>query len=114
MYAARIQEEATVDDLFARPQHPYTWGLLGSLPRLDQNIERLVQIPGQPPSLLFPPKGCRFHPRCGYVMPICKEVEPDLESAPFSDDHRSRCHLDQDVRQREVAKLMAGVMADAS
>src|ERR671934_188352 len=52
MYAARIQEQASVDNLFRLPQHPYTWGLLGSLPRLDQNVERLVQIPGQPPSLL--------------------------------------------------------------
>src|SRR6059036_2827452 len=68
MYAARVQEEGTVRALFHRPNHPYTWGLLGSLPRLNQDVERLVQISGQPPSLLFPPRGCRFHPRCSYVM----------------------------------------------
>jgi peptide/nickel transport system ATP-binding protein len=113
MYAARIQEEAVVDDVFNRPQHPYTWGLLGSLPRLDQNVERLVQIAGQPPSLLFPPRGCRFNPRCPYVMNICKEVEPELEPAPGNPAHRSRCHLTQDVRDREISKLMAGMMAEA-
>jgi peptide/nickel transport system ATP-binding protein len=114
MYAARIQEEAVVDDVFSRPQHPYTWGLLGSLPRLDQDVERLVQIAGQPPSLLHPPRGCRFNPRCPYVMNICKEVEPELEPAPANPEHRSRCHLTQDVRDREVTKLMRGMMAEAS
>ncbi len=113
MYAARIQEEAEVGGVFTRPQHPYTWGLLGSLPRLDQNVERLVQIPGQPPSLLFPPRGCRFNPRCPYVMNICKEVEPELEPAPGNEEHRSRCHLGQDVREREVSKLLSGMMAEA-
>ena len=113
MYAARIQEEAVVDNVFTEPQHPYTWGLLGSLPRLDQNVERLVQIAGQPPSLLFPPSGCRFHPRCPYVMEVCKGKEPELESAPGDASHRSRCHLGQDARQREIAKLMAGMMAEA-
>src|SRR5713226_5200579 len=60
MYAARVAEKAPVDELFKRPRHPYTWGLLGSLPRLDSHVERLVQIPGSPPSLLNPPRGCRF------------------------------------------------------
>src|SRR5438876_4863769 len=59
MYAARVEEEGEVRNLFRRPNHPYTWGLLGSLPRLNQDVERLVQISGQPPSLLFPPTGCR-------------------------------------------------------
>src|SRR5690242_73472 len=66
MYAAEVAEQAPVVKLFNRPFHPYTWGLLGSLPRLDTDLERLVQIPGQPPSLLRPPSGCRFHPRCPY------------------------------------------------
>src|SRR5205085_2200555 len=78
MYAARVAEQGTVDALFTRPQHPYTWGLLGSLPRLDTDVDRLVQIQGQPPSLLNPPRGCRFHPRCPYVMGICKTEEPLL------------------------------------
>src|SRR5713226_6791438 len=60
LYAARVQEQAPVDRVFYRPNHPYTWGLLGSLPRLDADVERLVQIPGSPPSLLNPPRGCRF------------------------------------------------------
>jgi oligopeptide/dipeptide ABC transporter ATP-binding protein len=64
MYAAEVVEHAKVDSIFKRPHMPYTWGLLGSLPRLDTDLERLVQIKGQPPSLLNPPRGCRFHPRC--------------------------------------------------
>src|SRR6476659_8155388 len=78
MYAAQIVEQAPVERLFERPHMPYTWGLLGSLPRLDINVERLVQIGGQPPSLLNPPRGCRFHPRCPYVMSVCKTDEPPL------------------------------------
>src|SRR5881275_1218397 len=114
MYAARIAERAPVDNLFKRPHHPYTWGLLGSLPRLDADVERLVQIQGQPPSMLRPPSGCRFHPRCPYVMPICKEVDPEL--APVSDDpgHLQSCHLDEETKNREAAKLLAGMMAEAS
>jgi len=105
MYAARVAEQAPVNNLFRRPHHPYTWGLLGSLPRLDVNVERLTQIQGQPPSLLNPPRGCRFHPRCPYVMEICKETEPDL--APVSHDamHFQRCHLDEETKDREAAKL---------
>jgi peptide/nickel transport system ATP-binding protein len=116
MYAARIQEQASVENLFRLPQHPYTWGLLGSLPRLDQNVDRLVQIPGQPPSLLESrvPKGCRFHTRCSYVMDICKQVEPELDPSTSDADHYSRCHLGQDVKDREAAKLAAGVLAEAS
>src|SRR4051812_43452622 len=114
MYAAEVAEQGAVDQLFKRPHHPYTWGLLGSLPRLDADVERLVQIQGQPPSLLRPPSGCRFHPRCPYVMPICKEVDPAL--APVSDDpgHLQSCHLDEETKDREAAKLLAGMMAEAS
>ena len=114
MYAARIAEQAPVDNLFKRPHHPYTWGLLGSLPRLDTDVERLVQIQGQPPSLLNPPRGCRFHPRCPYVMGICKTVEPQLLPAGDETDHFQACHLDVDTKDREAAKLLAGQMAEAS
>ena len=76
MYAAEVVEQAPVDEIFKRPQHPYTWGLLGSLPRLDADVERLVQIQGQPPSLLTRRSGCRFHPRCPYVMDICQDRRP--------------------------------------
>ena len=105
MYAARVAEQAPVDNLFQRPHHPYTWGLLGSLPRLDVNVERLTQIQGQPPSLLNPPPGCRFHPRCPYVMEICKETEPHLSPVSHDPDHFQRCHLDEETKDREAAKL---------
>jgi peptide/nickel transport system ATP-binding protein len=114
MYAARVVEQAPVDNIFGRPHHPYTWGLLGSLPRLDIDVHRLTQIQGSPPSLLNPPRGCRFHPRCPYVMEVCKTTEPDL--APISDDpdHVQRCHLDEDTKNREAAKLLEGTFAEAS
>src|SRR5215218_5092275 len=74
MYAAEVVERAPVTNLFSRPHHPYTWGLLGSLPRLDADVDRLVQIQGQPPSLLNPPHGCRFHPRRPYITAVCGSV----------------------------------------
>ena len=114
MYAARIAEQAPVGNLFKRPHHPYTWGLLGSLPRLDSDVERLVQIRGQPPSLLNPPNGCRFHPRCPYVMGVCKTVEPELLPAGEERDHVQACHLDVATKDREAAKLLSGTMAEAS
>ena len=105
MYAARVAEQAPVGNLFKRPHHPYTWGLLGSLPRLDVNVDRLTQIQGSPPSLLNPPKGCRFHPRCPYVMEICKEKEPELLPVTHDPEHYQRCHLDEETKDREAAKL---------
>jgi len=105
MYAARVAEQAPINNLFRRPHHPYTWGLLGSLPRLDTDVERLTQIQGQPPSLLNPPRGCRFHPRCPYVMEICKTTEPDLLPVSHDPEHFQRCHLDEDTKDREAAKL---------
>ena len=114
MYAAEVAEKGSVDQIFKKPHHPYTWGLMGSLPRLDADIERLVQIQGQPPSLLRPPSGCRFHPRCPYVMSVCKTADPRL--TPVSDDpgHLQACHLDEETKNREAAKLLAGMMAEAS
>jgi peptide/nickel transport system ATP-binding protein len=106
MYAAEVVEKAPVDRLFERPHMPYTWGLLGSLPRLDINVERLVQIQGQPPSLLNPPRGCRFHPRCPYVMDICKEQDPPLKPVPDEPVHLDACHLDQETKDREARKLL--------
>jgi peptide/nickel transport system ATP-binding protein len=114
MYAARVAEQAPVRKVFNRPHHPYTWGLLGSLPRLDVDLERLVQIPGQPPSLLRPPSGCRFHPRCPYVMDKCKTVEPPLVSISDDPEHLQACHLDEETKDREAAKLLEATMAQAS
>ena len=114
MYAAQVVEQAEVHDLFNRPQHPYTWGLMGSLPRLDADVERLTQIPGQPPSLLRPPSGCRFHPRCPYVMEVCKTKVPALVPTQKDPDHLQACHLDEDTKDREAAKLIAETMAGAT
>jgi len=113
MYAANVVEQAEVHDLFNRPQHPYTWGLMGSLPRLEADVERLTQIPGQPPSLLNPPKGCRFHPRCPYVMEVCKTTVPELVPTQRDPDHLQKCHLDEETKEREAAKLLAATMAGA-
>jgi peptide/nickel transport system ATP-binding protein len=114
MYAAEVAEKATVHQIFKRPHHPYTWGLMGSLPRLDADVERLVQIQGQPPSLLRPPSGCRFHPRCPYVMPVCKEVDPELTEVSDDPGHLQACHLDEETKNREAQKLLQGMMAEAS
>ena len=114
MYAAEVVEQANVNDLFNRPQHPYTWGLMGSLPRLEVDTERLVQIPGQPPSLLRPPKGCRFHPRCPYVMNVCRTEDPPLVPSERDATHLQACHLDQETKDREAKKLLEVTMAGTS
>ncbi len=100
MYGGRIVEEAKVDDLFSKPEMPYTWGLLGSLPRVNADVERLEQIPGQPPSLLRPPPGCAFNPRCAYTFDRCRAELPELQPSPGHDGHRFRCHLDVAERDR--------------
>ena len=92
MYAGRALEEANVYDLYERPGHPYTIGLMKSVPRLDaEDRERLVPIEGSPPDLLAPPVGCKFAPRCKYAMNICREQEPPLVTV--GDGHRARCFL---------------------
>jgi len=110
MYSAKVVEHAPVQDIFSRPRHPYTWGLMGSLPRLDVNVERLVQIPGQPPSLLNPPKGCRFNPRCTYTMSVCRETEPLLKGDA---EHADACHLDAATKDREAAALSEALATGA-
>ena len=74
-------------------------------PGADVDVERLTQIQGQPPSLLNPPRGCRFHPRCPYVMEICKETEPELLQVSHDPAHFQRCHLDEETKDREASKL---------
>jgi oligopeptide/dipeptide ABC transporter ATP-binding protein len=92
MYAGQIVEDGTLEDIFYDPQHPYTWGLLGSLPRLDEpRPPRLPQIAGSPPSLLAPPPGCRFAPRCPHVFDKCDELPP-LEACKGG-AHLDRCWL---------------------
>lgn len=78
MYAGKIVEIGTVDDIFYNPKHPYTWGLLGSMPTLDSKEEDLVAIPGSPPDLIHPPKGDAFAPRSPYAMKIDLEMEPPM------------------------------------
>ena len=95
MYAGKIVEQAPVERIFASPNHPYTQGLLQSLPRVDKDAsgakQRLQEIPGIVPSLLNLPTGCKFASRCPSVMPQCKEQEPPLE--PVATDHYSACWL---------------------
>jgi len=79
---------------------------------LGADVERLVQIPGQPPSLLRPPSGCRFHPRCPYVMEVCKTTFPELRPTSRDPNHLQACHLDEDTKEREAAKLLAATIAE--
>jgi oligopeptide/dipeptide ABC transporter ATP-binding protein len=78
MYAGNIVEVAPVRDLYGHPLHPYAQGLLNSIPRMDQPDKKLESIPGSVPNLIYPPSGCRFHPRCPHAMPICKEKRPPM------------------------------------
>jgi len=113
MYAARVAEKAPVNELFAQPLHPYTWGLLGSLPRLGAEVDRLVQIPGTPPSLLSPPPGCRFNPRCPYVFDRCRTELPELIPAPREPDHLQACFLDDATKQREAERTLSAFEVEA-
>ncbi len=107
MYAGRVVEEGTLDEIFYDPQHPYTWGLLGSLSRLDRpRPKRLPQISGAPPSLLSPPQGCAFRPRCPHEFSKCVE-QPPLESrVAEAPSHCDRCWLGAD--QKREKRLVAG------
>jgi peptide/nickel transport system ATP-binding protein len=111
MYGGRVVEQAGVDDLFAKPEMPYTWGLLGSLPRPEVVADRLEQIPGQPPSLLHPPQGCAFNPRCPYVYDRCRTELPELRPSPLGADHLFRCHLGDEDRTRIWAAKKASLAA---
>jgi peptide/nickel transport system ATP-binding protein len=109
MYAGRIVEYADKRDLFRAPEHPYTWGLLQSIPRLDRpRDEELVPIPGRPPSLINRPSGCHFHPRCPYVRPRHREVDPQLEPLPDDSTHTVACLLASETRKRLWQELSAG------
>ncbi len=94
MYAGKIVEYGPVKEIYADPRHPYTWGLLKSVPRLDESDkQRLVPIYGQPPDLLKPPTGCRFHPRCDYAMKICQTEEPPYFTSDCCSTHLASCWL---------------------
>jgi oligopeptide/dipeptide ABC transporter ATP-binding protein len=99
MYAGRIVEEAPRDELFRDPQHPYTWGLLGSVPRVDRPKEKKLRpIEGLPPSLADPPQGCRFRPRCSQAFDRCVEVPP-LAARAGKADHLDACWLDPNEKR---------------
>jgi peptide/nickel transport system ATP-binding protein len=114
MYGGKVVEQAGVDDLFTKPEMPYTWGLLGSLPRLNAAGGRLEQIPGQPPSLLNPPSGCPFHPRCEFVMNVCRQELPALEPSVQGEDHLFRCHLDDESRARIWDRKKAALVEETA
>ena len=104
MYAGKIVEEADVNGLFAQPRHPYTLGLLKSIPRWDaDHTGLLATIPGQPPDMLRPPGGCPFNPRCQFVMDQCRLEEPQLTPA----DHggRKACFADLSVATSSPVSL---------
>jgi peptide/nickel transport system ATP-binding protein len=95
MYAGKVIEEAATDDLFAHPRHPYTQGLIRSIPRIDRPAEhqaRLQAIPGTVPRLIDPPVGCRFAPRCSFASAVCREADPALREVAAG--HRVACVLD--------------------
>ena len=114
MYAARVAEKGGYEDIFYRPEHPYTWGLLNSLPRLAAEGTDLKPIPGTPPSQLQPPSGCRFHLRCTYAISPCIPDVPELlpVGGESAGDHAVACHLEPEFRRRESHDLLHEVMAE--
>jgi len=118
MYGGRVVERGGIDDIYYRPEMPYTWGLLGSVPRMDSGAStRLQPTPGQPPSLIRLPQGCVFRPRCAYHELVpgnrCDTDRPDL--LPVTPDHAVRCHLEP-AQRREIAieRLSANTVLDNS
>ena len=113
MYAGEVVERASTERIFAAPQHPYTWGLLRSIPRLDRpRDEPLVPIPGRPPSLIDPPRGCRFYARCPYEPDEAREQHPDLEGVADEPDHSVRCFLAANTRRAIWSQLREGKAPD--
>jgi peptide/nickel transport system ATP-binding protein len=100
MYAGRVVEQGTLDELFYDPQHPYTWGLLGSITRVDRDrAQRLPAIPGLPPSLLAPPEGCHFRPRCPHAFGRCMEVPALTARLSDASGHLDRCWLEPEQKR---------------
>jgi peptide/nickel transport system ATP-binding protein len=105
MYAGRAMEYGPAHEIFNAAQHPYTWGLLESMPTVEKRLDMLVPIEGSPPSLLRPPPGCPFHPRCKYRFEPCDKKRPPLQSIP--DGHPDACFLSPE-RKREIWKDRIG------
>jgi oligopeptide/dipeptide ABC transporter ATP-binding protein len=108
MYAGEIVEEGSTEQIFDSPQHPYTWALLRSLPRVDADRhERLRSIEGLPPDLIAPPQGCKFNPRCPFRLERCFSEDPELE--PVGDGHVAACWV---TMKRAYAEMGAGSLVD--
>jgi peptide/nickel transport system ATP-binding protein len=107
MYAGRIVEQGTLDDIFYDPQHPYTWGLLGSITRVDRpRPARLPAIAGMPPSLADRPEGCHFRPRCPHEFDQCSKVPPLESRIEGKPGHKDRCWLE--VEDKRKVRVVAG------
>jgi peptide/nickel transport system ATP-binding protein len=113
MYAGRIMEYGPARQIFEQPQHPYTWGLLDSMPSVERRLTALVPIEGSPPSLLAPPSGCPFHPRCRYRFAPCPVDRPALV-APAPEAHPDACHLAWDDKVREGAMRAVTRLGDVA
>ena len=101
MYAGHIVEIGSIYEVFKDPKHPYTQGLLHCIPTISlDNNEELYKMPGEPPDLVHPPTGCRFHPRCPHAMPVCSQESPQLKK--FSEGHFVQCWLYQDHPNESV------------
>jgi peptide/nickel transport system ATP-binding protein/oligopeptide transport system ATP-binding protein len=101
MYAGRVVEQGTLEEIFYDPQHPYTWGLLGSIARIDSDRSaRLPAISGLPPSLLNPPEGCHFRPRCPHAFDRCLQIPELAARAPDARGHLDRCWLEPQQKQQ--------------
>ncbi len=121
MYAGRIVEQGSAEQVLSAPSHPYTWGLLRSIPRVEGVVGELEPIAGRPPSLISPPSGCHFHPRCPYALPDHARIDPAL--VPVSDDPTSRlragdpahlaaCLLEPETRAALWSHLRTGERAE--
>ncbi|GAA2609967.1 hypothetical protein GCM10010399_45990 [Dactylosporangium fulvum] len=111
MYAGKLVESGTVDDIFYRPRMPYALGLLGSLPRVDEGRDaRLTPIVGTPPSLLNLPPGCPFRPRCPLAQDICGEEEPEL--LPIAHGHSAACHFSSQLESASATDVFAVTSVD--
>ena len=109
MYAGRVVEKGAVRDIFYRPQHPYTLGLLGSMPRIDERgVAQLATIPGQPPNLQALPPGCAYQDRCPYVFETCRRDDPVLHALGPGAAQEKACHLDSLEAERRAAERPEG------
>jgi peptide/nickel transport system ATP-binding protein len=113
MYAGRIMEYGPARQIFEQPQHPYAWGLLDSMPSVEKRLSALVPIEGSPPSLLSPPTGCPFHPRCRYRFEPCPKERPPLVQ-PVAEAHPDACHLSWEEKQREGGERSIARLGDAA